>query len=361
MRRILRKLFGSTRRLYVNSDKKLPKGFYLNSIPIGAPGEDGFQKMVPVGYFPNHPDGAHEITATSIQEMFDNFTNSTKTLLFDFEHRSLYGDTKAAGWSDVLQARKDGLYVKNPDWTPPAAEMIKNREYRFFSPAYQLAAKDLNGRSIGARLDHVALTNRPVFETEIDTIRNTKTEESEMFTKEDLPALRVKYGLPETATEAEIKDAILNGKPAAAAPAAGTEKTDPPAGDDPVANSATGKALISGLAAVTTAVNGLVASSKQATDTAIEAMVDKAITEKRILPRDKAIYLNSAKADPDGTRKALDAIKPGAVLSGMTAPAASGDPSDPGKAAANTVANSKQAAADFFKSAGRVPLAAKAA
>lgn len=344
----------------MNSDKKLPKGYYLNSIPIGAPGEDGFLKLVPVGYFPNHPDGAHEVTAANIREMFGNFMKSTKTLLFDYEHRSLYGDTKAAGWSELLEARGDGLYVKSPDWTPVAAEMVKTKTYRFFSPAYQLAAKDVNGKSIGARIDHIALTNRPVFETEIDFIRNTKTEESEMFTKEDLPALRVKYGLPETADEAAIKEAILNGKPAAAAPAAGV-KTDPLAGDDPIANSATGKALISGLAAVTTAVNGLIASSLQATDAALEAMVDKAVTEKRILPREKGVYLNSAKADPDGTRKALDAIKPGAVLGGMTDPSASGNPADSGKPAASTVANSKQAAVDFFKSAGRVPLAAKAA
>jgi phage I-like protein len=353
MRRILRKFFGSRRRLYVNSDRKLPKGFYLHSIPVDAAGENGFLKIVPVGYFPNHPDGAHEVKAEDIQRMFDNSAASSKIVLVDFEHRSLWGDTRAAGWSSNLEVRPDGLYWKYPDFTPPTAEMIKNKEYRFFSPAYQLNAKDLAGRSIGARLDHVALTNRPLFETEIDHICNSNTEESEMFTKEELPALRVKYGLPETADEAAIKAAILKGQPAPAA-----EKKDDVKDDDPVANSATGKALLAGIKSLTETVAGLVANSKQSADAALEAMVDRAIVEKRILPRDKAVYLNSAKLDADGTRKVLDAIKPNAVLGGMIDPAKAGDPEKP---VTTTVANAQKSAAEFFKSSGRAPLAVKAA
>lgn len=57
----------------------------------------------------------------------------------DYEHQSEHsrkegGAAPAAGWITALQARKDGIWGK-VEWTARGAEMVRNREYRFLSPA----------------------------------------------------------------------------------------------------------------------------------------------------------------------------------------------------------------------------------
>lgn len=356
----MKKIFRARRRQYVNSKRSFPKNIFVNSVPL-AFDDKGWSKILPFGDFPDHPQGGHSLTPDIGAQMLRNFVASGRPLLIDHDHSSIrtdenghYLNTEAIGWAPTIEARADGLYAKSPDWVGSWTDKIASRAYLFFSPAYDLDAKDRSGNRIGAVLDSMGVTNRPWFEYEIDPIPNSKTtEESEMFTKEELPALRAKYGLPETATDAEIKAAILNGQPAPAA-----EKKAEVKDDDPVANSATGKALLAGIKSLTDTVAGLIANSKHTADAALEGMVDKAIADKKILPRDKAVYLNSAKADPENTRKALDAIKPNAVLGGMIDPSKAEGPDKP---AFTTVANAQKSAAEFFKSSGRAPLVVKAA
>lgn len=51
----------------------------------------------------------------------------------DYDHKER--DGKAAGWVRDAEVRQDGLYL-NVAWTPDAARMIKNKEYRYFSPEF---------------------------------------------------------------------------------------------------------------------------------------------------------------------------------------------------------------------------------
>src|SRR5574342_202888 len=120
---------------FKNRGNKNLQGLYFNQVHVSA-GE--FIKIVPVGYFPNHPNGAHQIEKRHIDEMAKNFANTKTDLLFDYEHRSLWGDSIAAGWSSEVQPRDDGLYVKYPEFTNTAKAKIADREYRYFSPVYRL-------------------------------------------------------------------------------------------------------------------------------------------------------------------------------------------------------------------------------
>lgn len=310
------------RKIFVNAvaqaqaERKLPKGFFSNSIPIDAAGEDGFQRIVPIGYFPNHPGGAHEITADNVRQMYDNFMRSAKSaILIDYEHRSLWGDTRAAGWSGAVDVRADGLYFKKPDWTPAAAEMIKNGEYRFFSPVYMLSASDLAGRQIGAKFISVGITNMPVFENEIDPIRNSESpmEDTDMkFTPEQRVQLIANHKLAAEATDEQIVEAIMNSRPLAETPAPGGGA--PASGSDGAPAGATWNsggagaplpeqftALGTVVAGLVESVKSLVANSEKDRAKADGAMVDGWIREMRMLPADRQTVLNSLKADREGT------------------------------------------------------------
>ena len=80
-------------------------------------------------------------------------------LPIDYEHQIFdpvaNGPVPAAGWFD-LELRADGLWAVNVEWTPKAAELLKNREYRYFSPTFRT---DEEGRIV--QLVNVALVNLP--------------------------------------------------------------------------------------------------------------------------------------------------------------------------------------------------------
>ncbi len=61
---------------------------------------------------------------------------------------------RAAGWFDI-EMRADGLYAINVRWTPPAAEALRRREWRYMSPAFRTKGKRITS------LINVALTNLP--------------------------------------------------------------------------------------------------------------------------------------------------------------------------------------------------------
>lgn len=65
----------------------------------------------------------------------------------------------AAGWIKELKADENGIHARI-DWTPPAKEQLKNREYRYISPTF------LHERGTGrvTRILRASLTNDPNFE-----------------------------------------------------------------------------------------------------------------------------------------------------------------------------------------------------
>lgn len=82
-------------------------------------------------------------------------------LMLDYDHASLGTGIdpalsgKAAGWFNI-EVRNGELWAVNVRWTPPAAEALRRKEWRFMSPAF---GTDDSGRV--ASLLNVALTNLP--------------------------------------------------------------------------------------------------------------------------------------------------------------------------------------------------------
>jgi phage I-like protein len=319
------------------------KGLYFNQVEISKPGEDGFAKIIPVGDFPRHPNGAHIIEKKHIKAMAANFANTKKDLLVDYEHESLWGNTKAAAWSQEIEARENGLYWKYPVFTPKASKMIQNKEYKYFSPVYRLQSFDKKGRDIGATIHSVALTNIPYFDNEIDHIKNTNSQEDKiMLSKEAL----TKLGLPQDATGEQIEEAInaLDAEP------------------DPSTNSGTGTdAELAEVSENESEVNSdfetrlKVLEDKERVNAETEkkiraeTLINSAISRFKILPKDKDIWMNSALHDYDSTKNKLETIKENTVKPGSISVYRDEKGKEP-------KLNMEKAAADFFKSQTRTPL-----
>lgn len=103
------------------------------------------------------------------QKLVAAFMDAGVDLLIDYEHQSLDGHTgpkAAAGWIKALEMRDDGLYATQVEWTPHAMEMLKAKEYRYFSPAVEY---DESGEM--CRMLPAALTNLPALK-QINALMN---------------------------------------------------------------------------------------------------------------------------------------------------------------------------------------------
>lgn len=113
-----------------------------------------------------------------------------KPILYDYEHNSLYGDSRAAGWIDKLvYVAGEGLFG-HVEWTPDAAEDIDKKVYRYSSPYFRFDPKT----GAVTKLLSVALTNNPAL-SELGAVGLRKhpglstTEDAEMANEEALAAL----------------------------------------------------------------------------------------------------------------------------------------------------------------------------
>ncbi len=98
-----------------------------------------------------------QMSAAIAADLIALFEAGGKLLLYDYEHNSLYGDSRAAGWIDKLvHVPGRGVYA-HVEWTPKAAESIAKKEYCFSSPYFHFDPKTGAVR----QLISVALTNNP--------------------------------------------------------------------------------------------------------------------------------------------------------------------------------------------------------
>jgi len=117
---------------------------------------------MPIGKY-NHPVfGEIDLSPERIRRFADNVNNRVRgtDLDIDYDHKEYGG--KAAGWIQSAEDRgQDGLWL-NIELTPPAAQAIKNKEYRYFSPEF---IDEWEHPKTGQKFQDVlfggALTNRP--------------------------------------------------------------------------------------------------------------------------------------------------------------------------------------------------------
>lgn len=90
-------------------------------------------------------------------DLISQLEASGKPILYDYEHNSLWGDSRAAGWiTKLVYVVGRGLFGCC-EWVPDAAEEIAKKVYRYSSPCFLFDVK--TGRP--TKLLSVALTNNP--------------------------------------------------------------------------------------------------------------------------------------------------------------------------------------------------------
>lgn len=156
--------------------------------------------------------GAFVVDDESCRAILEQFKARKLDLVIDYEHQTLKDvQAPAGGWVKELYKGTDALMAK-VEWTPRAKEYLQNREYRYLSPVVMVRKSDR--KAVG--LHSLALTNTPAidgmfaivnsagFMDPDGEIEDSKGGESMEF----LQKLAAALGLPETATEDDVKNAV---------------------------------------------------------------------------------------------------------------------------------------------------------
>lgn len=170
----------------------MKKEFFVCELSAEKSGESLVElKVAVVGKWSGHYNGCFEITEKSLQEIKANFDNRLNDCVIDYEHNSLNStENPAAGWIKSLEIRENALFA-NVAWNKKAKEFIKNGEYKYLSPAFQMHYKDpRSGVDCGVFLHSVALTNTPFLDSLGEVRANLNPfKKGETMDKEKLEAL----------------------------------------------------------------------------------------------------------------------------------------------------------------------------
>lgn len=166
-------------------------------------------KILPLGRVQSMK-GTFEVDDESCRTIMAQFKGRHLDLVIDYEHQTLKDvQAPAGGWIKDIYKGDDALVAK-VEWTPKAQEYLKNREYRYLSPVVTVRRKDR--KAIG--LHSVALTNTPAIDGMFAIVNSAGFPAGEIDDPqggEDMEFLKVlaaMLGLPETATEEDVKNAV---------------------------------------------------------------------------------------------------------------------------------------------------------
>ena len=161
-------------------------------------------KILPLGRV-HSQKGDFNVDDESFELIRKQFKDRKLDLVIDYEHQTLSDvQAPAGGWIKDLYKGEDAIIAK-VEWTPKAAEYLKNKEYRYLSPVVLVRKRDQKAIAIHS----VALTNTPAIDGMFALVNSLDIEDiSEGGNIMDLKELAKALGLPETATEEEIKKAV---------------------------------------------------------------------------------------------------------------------------------------------------------
>lgn len=162
-------------------------------------------KILPLGHV-HSQKGDFEVDDESVELIRRQFKNRRLDIVIDYEHQTLKDmQAPAGGWIKDIYKGEDAVVAK-VQWTDKAKDYLKNKEYRYLSPVVMVRKKDRKAAAIHS----VALTNTPAIDGMFALVNSDDIADiEEMEEKQmDIKELAVILGLPETATEEEVKKAL---------------------------------------------------------------------------------------------------------------------------------------------------------
>lgn len=178
--------------------------FILKGGSVDVSGAPEVISVLPLGHVVSSK-GEFDVDAESLESMKREIAKRGVDLVVDYEHQTLKGtQAPAAGWVKELFL-KDGSIRARVEWTPTAAEYLKNKEYRYLSPVITVRKSD--GKAMG--LHSIALTNTPAIEGMSPIVNSDSYQEGgQNNMNEFLQKLAALLGLGENATEEDILEAL---------------------------------------------------------------------------------------------------------------------------------------------------------
>lgn len=169
-------------------------------------------KLLPLGIV-HSQKGDFLVDDESFELIRKRFKERKLDIVIDYEHQTLNDvQAPAGGWIKELYKGEDAIIAK-VEWTSRAAEYLRNKEYRYLSPVVMVRKKDQKATTIHS----AALTNTPAIDGMFAVVNSLDIDdiETEGGKEMDLKELVKTLGLPETASEEEIKNALAEAAKAA--------------------------------------------------------------------------------------------------------------------------------------------------
>ena len=187
-------------------------------------------KILPLGRV-HSQKGDFNVDDESFELIRKQFKDRKLDLVIDYEHQTLSDvQAPAGGWIKDLYKGEDAIIAK-VEWTPKAAEYLKNKEYRYLSPVVLVRKRDQKATAIHS----VALTNTPAIDGMFALVNSLDIEDiSEGGNIMDLKELAKALGLPVKAAE-KLKE--MDGKKPGEGDGKPGDGEPKPEGADMVANS----------------------------------------------------------------------------------------------------------------------------
>lgn len=171
-------------------------------------------KILPFGRV-HSQKGDFNVDGESFELIRKQFRDRKIDIVIDYEHQTLSDvQAPAGGWIKELYRGPDAITAK-VEWTKKAAEYLKNKEYRYLSPVVLVRKRDQKATAIHS----AALTNTPAIDGMFPLVNSMELEvEDDSYEggdSMDLKELAKILGLPETASEEEIRKAAADAADAA--------------------------------------------------------------------------------------------------------------------------------------------------
>ncbi|MGI6542960.1 MAG: phage protease [Limnochordia bacterium] len=140
----------------------------------------------------------------AIRELMAQAAQRKNDVVVDYEHQTLLDvEAPAAAWIKGLIDRGDAGLWAEVEWTPRAAEYVRNREYRYLSPVVGVRQSDMRA----VYLHSAALTNTPAIDGMVPIV-NKHSKEDDDSMDELRKRLITLLGLKDDAGDDAIAQAV---------------------------------------------------------------------------------------------------------------------------------------------------------
>lgn len=244
--------------------------------------------------------GEFLVDDTAIQELLANAAQRQNDLVVDYEHQTLLNvEAPAAAWIKRLFAKPDGVWAE-VEWTPRAAEYLRNREYRYLSPVVGVRKSDKRA----VFLHSAALTNTPAIDGMVPIMNKHDGKEDDDAMDELRKKLIELLGLKADADDEAITQAVeaLKGQTAAEVVAHKDVLSLLELGEDATVDQVKARILMLKNPSAYVPVEEFNALKRRLDERDAEDLVQLALKEGKIAPASADWLRQYALKDPSGAR-----------------------------------------------------------